>query len=359
MRQVKTNDTPMVRQGINASRPAKVDVVIESTMMEAYKQQLSSDGHSPCWSACLPHHSLREAKISSAKGAEVFPVFLITGAKGRIPDPSSGATATFVAQHEFVKPRFKPGAFMMPPRAVFALVVGVLFSSHVLADAALDRVRAGIARHTEGKIEVTSVSPTPIPGLFEVVSGTDVFYSDASGRFVLVDGRLVDTEQRQDLTQATLEKVSRIEFKKLPFDLAIKTVIGSGKRQLAVFEDPACSACRELHGSLAQLSDVTIYHFPLPIISEASPPAVAMTLCLPANRRAAKWHAYMTGAEAIPAKVDPGCEPAMAKVGQLVALGNQHKVQNTPTVVLGNGQRMVGRVPIDVLSTVLDASMVQ
>lgn len=83
MRQVKTNDTPMVRQGINASRPAKVDVVIESTMMEAYKQQLSSDGHSPCWSACLPHRSLREAKISSAKGAEVFPVFLITGAKSR------------------------------------------------------------------------------------------------------------------------------------------------------------------------------------------------------------------------------------------------------------------------------------
>lgn len=336
-----------------------VDVVMVGAMMESYKPQLLSD-HGPKWSACLPHRFQREAKISSANGAEVFPVIFDYGRQGpEFPVPSPGATATVVAQHEFVKPRFNPGAFMMLPRAVFALFVGVLFSSHVLADATLDRVRAGIARHTEGKIEVTSVSPTPIPGLFEVVSGTDVFYSDASGRFVLVDGRLVDTEQRQDLTQATLEKVSRIEFKKLPFDLAIKTVSGSGKRQLAVFEDPACSACRELHGSLAQLSDVTIYHFPLPIISEASPPAVAMTLCLPANRRAAKWHAYMTGAEAIPAKVDQGCEPALAKVGQLVALGNQHKVQNTPTIVLGNGQRMVGRVPIDVLSTVLDASMVQ
>jgi thiol:disulfide interchange protein DsbC len=248
---------------------------------------------------------------------------------------------------------------MMLPRAVFALVVGAFFSSYAVADATLDRVRAGIAQNTGGKVEVTSVTPTPIPGLFEVVSGTDVFYSDATGRFVFVDGRLVDTVQRQDLTQATLQKVSSIDFKKLPLDLAVKTVIGSGKRQLAVFEDPSCSACRELHGSLAQLTDVTIYHFPLPIISDASPPAVATTLCLPANRRAAKWHAYMSGAEAIPTKIAPGCEPALAKVGQLVALGEQYKIQNTPTIVLGNGQRMVGRVPIDVLSTVLDAAMVQ
>lgn len=248
---------------------------------------------------------------------------------------------------------------MMLLRAVFILVVSVALSSPVLADATLDQVRAGIARNTDGKVEVTSVSPTPIPGLFEVVSGTDVFYSDASGRYVLVDGRLVDTEQRQDLTQATLQKVSSIDFRSLPFDLAIKTVIGSGKRQIAVFEDPSCSACRELHGSLAQLSDVTIYHFPLPIISEASPPAVAMTLCLPAERRAAKWHAYMMGTEAIPVKVSHACVPELAKVGQLVALGRQHKVQNTPTIVLRNGQRMVGRVPINVLSTVLDASMVQ
>jgi thiol:disulfide interchange protein DsbC len=308
----------------------------------------------------LPHRVHGDAKLISAIDADTFPVFFYFGHQGsEFPDPSSGATATTVAQHEFVKHRFKPGAFMMLPRAVFALIAGMFFSSSVLADATLDRVRAGIARNTDGKVTVTSVSPTPIPGLFEVVSGTDVFYSDASGRFVLVDGRLVDTEQRQDLTQATLQKILNIDFKKLPFDLAFKTVIGSGKRQLAVFEDPACPACRELHGSLAKLTDVTIYHFPLPIISEASAPAAASALCMPANRRAAKWHAYMSGAEAIPAKVEQACEPALAKVGQLIALGNQHQIQNTPTIVLGNGQRMVGRVPIDVLSTVLDAAMVQ
>lgn len=60
-----------------------VDVVMVGAMMESYKPQPLSD-HGPKWSACLPHHFQREAKISSAaNGAEVFPVFLITGAKGR------------------------------------------------------------------------------------------------------------------------------------------------------------------------------------------------------------------------------------------------------------------------------------
>ena len=235
--------------------------------------------------------------------------------------------------------------------------IGIFATSFAIADASTDRVRAGIARYTGGKVEVTSVSATPIPGLFEVVSGTDVFYSDSTGRYALVDGRLVDTEKRQDLTQATLQKVSSIDFRKLPLDLAIKTVIGSGKRQLAVFEDPSCPVCRELHGNLSQLTDVTIYHLPLPIISEDSTPAAAMALCIPAGRRAAKWHAYMTGSEAIPAQVDTGCEPALEKVGKLVAFSNQYKIQNTPTMVLGNGQRVVGRVPVEILAAALDASM--
>ena len=67
----------------------------------------------------------------------------------------------------------------------------------------------------------------------------------------------------------------------------------------------------------------------------------------------------MTGSEAIPAQVDTGCEPALEKVGKLIAFSNQYKIQNTPTMVLGNGQRVVGRVPVEILAAALDASMVK
>ena len=78
------------------------------------------------------------------------------------------------------------------------------------------------------EFEVTRIAHTPIPGIFEVVSGVDVFYSDATGRYAFVDGRLVDTEKKMDLTQATLATLTTVDFKALPLDLAIKTVTGTG-----------------------------------------------------------------------------------------------------------------------------------
>ena len=119
---------------------------------------------------------------------------------------------------------------MLKKRVAFlaATLCCLLSSSIASADMAIDRVRDGIKRYTAGQVEVTRIAHTPIPGIFEVVSGVDVFYSDATGRYAFVDGRLVDTEKKMDLTQATLATLTTVDFKALPLDLAIKTVTGTG-----------------------------------------------------------------------------------------------------------------------------------
>ena len=49
-----------------------------------------------------------------------------------------------------------------------------------------------------GKID--EVIASPMPGLFEVrVNGTDIFYTDADGNYLL-QGSLIDTKQRRNLT---------------------------------------------------------------------------------------------------------------------------------------------------------------
>lgn len=58
-----------------------VDVVMVGAMMESYKLRLLSD-HDPRWSACLPHRFQCEAKVSSARGAEAFPVLFEYGRQG-------------------------------------------------------------------------------------------------------------------------------------------------------------------------------------------------------------------------------------------------------------------------------------
>lgn len=228
----------------------------------------------------------------------------------------------------------------------------LLSSSVALADAATDRVRDGIKRYAAG-VEITRISRTPILGIFEVVSGVDIFYSDATGRYAFVDGRLVDTEKKQDLTQVTLATLTTVDFKSLPLDLAIKTVTGTGKRQLAIFEDPACPICQKLHGSLAQLKDVTLHTFPFPVISEKSIPAAIAALCAPANARSAKWDGYMQG-EPVPEGLEAGCEPAHDAMKKILAFGDKYRLRNTPTLILANGKRIVGGIPEDQLAAALD-----
>jgi thiol:disulfide interchange protein DsbC len=243
------------------------------------------------------------------------------------------------------------------PTLFLLILLSLLASTPALADSvtdrATDRVREGIKRHTGDQVSADRVSATPIPGVFEVVTGLDVFYADATGRYAFIDGRLVDTQQKRDLTQSTLDTLSRIDFKSLPLNLAIKTVTGTGKRQLAIFEDPTCPACQALHGALGQLKDVTLYTFAYPIISENAIPAAVATLCAPAAIRAAKWNGYMQG-RPLPETIDAGCDRAQADLQAILALGDKYRVRNTPTLFLGNGKRVVGGIPPEQLAAALD-----
>ena len=111
-------------------------------------------------------------------------------------------------------------------------------------------IKANVERLTAGKVKVDQVQATPAPGIFQVISEGEIFYTDATGRYGLVGGALVDMQTQQDLTAPAVEKLTAVPFASLPLKHAIKQVRGNGKRQVAVFEDPNCPICR-VFGSAA------------------------------------------------------------------------------------------------------------
>ena len=242
-------------------------------------------------------------------------------------------------------------------RHVRAALVGtaLTFSGAVSADGDIAALRAAIERHSAGKVAADQVAATPVPGIFEVASGKDVFYVDRSGRYAFLDGRLVDMLERKDLTQVRLESLARIDFDALPLGAAIKTVRGNGARRLAVFEDPACPVCRALQPSLAALDDVTLYSFTYPVISQDSIPAAVSAWCAPDGERLARWQGYMRG-DPLPGHIAPGCERAMETVHAIVRFGQAHQIQNTPTLFLADGRRIVGAMPAADLDAALDVA---
>lgn len=219
-----------------------------------------------------------------------------------------------------------------------------------LANATAERIRATVSRNTQGKVIIDSLYPSPVNGVFEAVSGEDVFYVDATGRYGFVDGRLVDLVQSFDLTSLRIDRISRIDFDKLPLDLAIKEVRGNGSRKLAVFEDPLCPICKTMTTFLGQIPDATVYRFPYPVIDPKASVAIARGAWCAPDRRAA-WAGAMRGD-----KPQPGASCDFSGLGRILKLGEALGVHETPTVFLGNGQRLKGAVPPEDFMKAVDAS---
>lgn len=228
-------------------------------------------------------------------------------------------------------------------RSTLTALALVALSGHAIAADERDlgnRLKGQVQANTGGKVRPDAITKTPVPGVFEVRAGLDIFYVDATGQYAFVEGHLLDLKANRDLTRERLEAAARIDFASLPLDLALKTVRGNGKRRLAVFEDPSCPYCRALHTLLGRLDDVTIYTFPYPVLSADSDAKARAALCAP--DRAKAWSELMsTGKATSPAK------PCQSGVDQLIELGNRLSIRGTPTVFFADGRRAQGAVPPD------------
>jgi thiol:disulfide interchange protein DsbC len=181
-------------------------------------------------------------------------------------------------------------------------------------------------------IKVDSVTKTPYGGLFEVVTNGDVFYTDETAQYLVI-GRVVETKTYQDLTKARVDQLSAIKFSDLPFDSAMKVVKGDGKRVFAVFADPHCPYCKNLHRILQKIDNATIYTFMLNIVTEQSADKSKDIWCAPDRYKA--WDEWMLNGKLPPAAPVNCATPN----DQILALGKKIKVIGTPTVYFSDGSR--------------------
>ena len=126
-------------------------------------------------------------------------------------------------------------------------------------------IRKNLAERLPSLPKIEEVSKTPMNGLFEIrVNDADIFYTDAEGSFLL-QGVLIDTKSKRNLTEERTEKLNAVAFDLLPLKDAFTVVRGNGKRKMAVFEDPNCGYCKRFERDLQKVDNVTIYMFLYPI----------------------------------------------------------------------------------------------
>lgn len=190
--------------------------------------------------------------------------------------------------------------------------------------------------------QVSAVNASSIVGIYEVVMGRNIAYTDDAARFVIF-GHLFDMQTQKDVTADRLLQLNKVEWASLPLANAIKTVKGNGKRQLAVFSDPDCPYCKLLEASLEKLDNVTIYTFLFPLAS-LHPQAEAKAVAVWCSKNpSVAWQNLMVKAEEPKASRADCTNP----IKENVELGRLLGINGTPTLIAADGSIKPGALPVE------------
>lgn len=181
-------------------------------------------------------------------------------------------------------------------------------------------------------IQVTNIQPTEMSGLYSANLDNQIIYLDENAEHMFI-GSMVRLKDQKNLTKDLVLKQNSIDWKQLPLKDAIKTVKGNGKRQLAIFSDPNCPYCKKLEAELDKLNDVTIYTFIYPLKTQSI--VVSKQVWCEANPAYA-WKNLLQK------NVQPKAKNCANPIDRNLELGRKLGVQGTPTLIFGNGLKMVG-----------------
>lgn len=221
------------------------------------------------------------------------------------------------------------------------LAAGVAFAATLPTWAGQPEIRRAV-QTLAPEARIKGIANSPVAGLYEVTldgpRGPLIVYATEKGDHLLL-GELLDVNARRNLTAERMDRLTAVDFDKLPLGQAIKVVKGNGKRRLAVFSDPDCPYCRKLEPELAKLNNVTIYTFPYPLPMHPDAGRKSkLVWCAPDRARA--WDDLMLRGK-LPERDKADCDNP---VDENLALGGRLNIQGTPAIIFANGQRVPGYV---------------
>ena len=212
----------------------------------------------------------------------------------------------------------------------------VLTLGQAFAASPEDTIRQTLNERIPQLTKIDEVRTTPMQGLYEVRVGTDVFYTDAQGNY-LIQGELIDTQARRNLTEDRIKALTAVKFSDLPLNDAIKVVQGKGERHIAVFADPNCGYCKRFERDMQSVDNVTMHVFLIPILSPDSVEKSRNIWC--AKDQAKAWQDYMLKGEK---STSATCDTKALE--RNLAFANKYKITGTPTIVFTDNTRVPGAI---------------
>ena len=184
-----------------------------------------------------------------------------------------------------------------------------------------------------------AISETPIEGILMVQVSGDIVYATSDGKY-LIQGRVIDMDTREDLTEGAKAEVRREVMADMDTSNQIVFAPEEPTYELTVFTDIDCGYCRKLHEQVPQYNEegisIRYMAFPRAGIGSRSYEKAVTVWCSDDQQQA------MTEAKAGMEMAPIQCENPVAEQYQLgMTLG----VSGTPALLTPDGQLIPGYVP--------------
>jgi thiol:disulfide interchange protein DsbC len=181
---------------------------------------------------------------------------------------------------------------------------------------------------------------SPIPGMWEVVRGTDIAYVTSDGKYA-ISGDLYDLAKNDNLTEVRRKDIRMKLLATVPESDMLIFSPRDPKYTVTVFTDVDCAYCRKLHSQIAEYNRLGVrvrYMFYPRSGPNTDSWTKAEQVWCSTNRNDALTRAKL--GEELKSPKSCGNSP----VGRDYAMGQQFDIRGTPAIVMNNGEMLGGYV---------------
>lgn len=198
-------------------------------------------------------------------------------------------------------------------------------------------------------VSLQNVQPAPMPGLYMFTMNNEdrVYFVDKTGRYLMVQAALFDTQTQKNLTQDFVFEHRRNIVANVSLENAVvyrptSTESASPAHIVYLFDDPDCPYCREFHAEVKKLvaAGVTVAVFLHPVERIHKGATVKSQYIWCATDRAAALDLAMSG-QPVPAPAQLCDSPSDGNLVLAKKLGGGP----TPYLVFPDGRTLAGGKP--------------
>jgi thiol:disulfide interchange protein DsbC len=231
---------------------------------------------------------------------------------------------------------------MKSPASLLATVLLVAAPFALSADepAAKGDPRVQLAAKIPGT-RPEDLSPSPIPGMYEMRRGADIAYVSADGKYAIT-GDLYDIQSSVNLTENTRRAARLKLMASMPESQMVVFSPPNPKYTVTVFTDIDCPYCRKLHSQIADYNRLGIkvryLFYPRSGPDTESWAKAEQVWC--ASDRNDAFTRLKRGEKLNSTRTCKG-----SPIAQQYALGQKLSIGGTPAIILEDGDLLSGYLP--------------